>query len=120
MITNITGRHIEVTEPIKAHIEKKVNKLKKYNNRMSEIDVIIETEGKGCKVEIIVKADNHQPFVVHENDSDAYAALDLAVDKMERQLRKHKEIVQNHKDQVSTAEAVAGAIEEQQAAQEQE
>ncbi|MBI9015741.1 MAG: ribosome-associated translation inhibitor RaiA [Phycisphaerae bacterium] len=115
MITNITGRHIEITEAIKTHIEKKVKKLSKYNQRLAEIDVVVETEGKGCKVEIIVKADNHQPFVVHENDKDAYTALDLCIDKIERQLRKHKEIVHNHKDQVSTAEAVAGVIESQEA-----
>jgi len=113
MRTKITGRHMELTEAMRAYTEKKIARLSKYNNRVSEIEVIHDCEGQLKKVEIILKVDNHQPFVVNHSDEDAYACLDSAVDKIERQLTKHKEKTRIHKGRTSAAEATAEIIESQ-------
>ena len=112
MMIKITGRHMEVTEPLHDFAEKKVSRISKYN-RVAEIEVIFGSEGKTHTVEIIVKADNRQRFVVKHAGEDAYACLDTAVDKIERQLRKDKEKSHNHKGRIGAAEASAGVVEAQ-------
>lgn len=113
MITKITGRHIEVTEAMRNYAEKKIGKLKKFYNRLSEIEVIIGSEGQSHIVEIIIRADNHQPFVVKQSNEDAYACLDGAVDKIERQLTRHKEKSRRRKGRTSASEATAEVMDAQ-------
>ena len=45
VLTKITGRHMEVTEAMRSYIEKKIAKLQRYYNRISEMEVIVEEEG---------------------------------------------------------------------------
>ncbi|MCP4709005.1 MAG: ribosome-associated translation inhibitor RaiA [Planctomycetes bacterium] len=105
MHIRITGRHMDVTEAMRSYVDKKIHRLEKYNNRISEMKVVIEGEGQHHKIEIIIKADNHQRFVANDVNEDAYACFDAALDKVERQLVKHKEKVSNHKGRVGAAEA---------------
>ncbi len=118
MITKITGRHMEVTDAMRAYIDKKLARLAKYKNRFLEVEVVIGKEGASHKVEMILKVDNSSPFVVHHSGEDAYAVLDVAIDKIERQLIKHKEKIRNYKSRTGAAESTADAIESYQARQE--
>jgi putative sigma-54 modulation protein len=111
VLTKITARHMDVTDAMKAFVEKKIAKLSKYYNRISETEVIVDKEGLAYKVDLIIKADNRPPFVVHHSGEDLYACVDFAIDKSERQLTKHKEKSRNHKGHASAAEAAANKIE---------
>ena len=111
MNISISGRHMEVTDALRAYIEKKIARLSKFHHRISEMEVVLGAEGQNLKVELIVKADHHQPFVVHQTREDAYACVDEVVDKIERQLRRHKEKSRNHKGRVGAAEATADLME---------
>ena len=113
MHMKITGRHMEVTEAMRSYMEKKITKLKRYYNRISEMEVIVEEEGLHHKIEIIVKADNHQRFVVQHAAEDGYACFDAAIDKIERQLTKHKEKSRNRKGRIGAAEAAVEIMEKQ-------
>ena len=113
MQTIITGRHLEVTDAMRAYVEKKISKLNKHHDRLSEMQVIVAAEGLDHKIEIIVKADNHQRFVANHAGPDAYACLDVAMDKIERQLMRYKEKTHNHKKRAGTAETAADMIESQ-------
>jgi len=117
MIIKITGRHLELTESMRAYAQKKIGKLSKYSKRLSEIEVTIDSDGTNNKVEIISKVTNHaSPFVVTSSNEDAYACVDMAVDKMERQLIKDKEKTGNHKSRTCTSEATSDAMESKQPA----
>ena len=120
MITKITGRHMEVTEAMRSYVEKKIVRLHKFYDRLSEIEVIIGKEGQASKVEIIIRADSHQAFVVKDSNDDAYACLDAAVDKIERQLTSHKEKLRSRKGRTSVAEASVEVIEAHLAEEEEE
>ena len=111
MHTKITGRHMEVTEAMRSYVEKKILKLQRYYNRISEMEVIIEEEGLHHKIEIIVKADKHQRFVVQHTAEDGYACFDAAIDKIERKLTKHKEKSRTRKGRIGAAEAAAEIME---------
>ncbi len=110
MQTKIMGRHMEVTEALRNYAEKKLARLDKFS-RISDIEVIFDNEGVVHKVEIIVKAGSRQRFVVSHTEEDAYACLDAAIDKMDRQLIKDKEKSRNHKGRTGAAEATAEVIE---------
>lgn len=97
MHTKITGRHMEVTSAMRTYVEKKISRLGKYYNRISEMEVVVDGEGLNHVIEIIVKADGRQRFVVRQTGEDAYACVDTALDKIERQLTRHKEKARERK-----------------------
>ena len=91
MLFTISGKHIEITESIKKHAEEKASKLPKYYNSINHVEVIIDgNQGKGMSVEIIARAEHSKTFVGTETGEDAYRCIDMAVHKLERQLRRAK------------------------------
>ena len=91
MLFKITGRHIEITDAIKTHAEEKTSKLPKYYSSINRVEVIIDGEqGGNVSVEIIARAEHSNVFVVTEKGDDAYRCIDVAVHKLERQLRRKK------------------------------
>ena len=88
----ISGRHIDLTEALKTYAEEKTSKLPKYFDSITEIEVIIDGSDAGNPIiEIIVRASKSKPFIVTETSDDAYKCIDIAVHKLERQIRKKKE-----------------------------
>jgi putative sigma-54 modulation protein len=118
VVTKITGRHMEITEAIRSLVEKKIDRLNRYHDRITEIEVILEKEGLLQKLEIIVKADKTQPFIVRQDGDDMYACLDKALDRIERQMVKHKERVRHRKGRTSAAEATVDFMEAQESPEE--
>lgn len=91
MLFTITGKHIEITEAIRKHAEEKTSKLPKYYNGINQVEVIIDGEPSGnTSVEIIARGEHSKIFVVTETGEDAYRCIDIAVRKLERQLRRKK------------------------------
>lgn len=91
----ITFRHMESTEAIKNHVEDKISKLEKLNTP-ADVHVILSVEKIRQQCEIVLTAANFRATAV-ETDANLYAAIDLAVHKLERQLTKHKELLKDHK-----------------------
>lgn len=88
---NIRGEKVDVTPAIRSYIEEKIGKLDKYFDDAEDINanVVIKVRGKEQKIEITVPA-MHYTLRSEESHSDLYAAIDLTVDKLERQIRKNK------------------------------
>lgn len=91
MLFTISGKHIEITEAIRSHAEEKTAKLPKYYNSINRVEVIIDSsQGGDTSVEVIAKAEHGKIFVGTETGQDAYRCIDMAVHKLERQLRRRK------------------------------
>ena len=88
---NIRGEKIEITDAIRAYIEEKIGKLDKYfdSPESMKASVVIKVRGKEQKIEITIPA-MHYTLRSEESHNDLYAAIDLTVDKLERQIRKNK------------------------------
>lgn len=87
----ITGKHIDVTEAIKNHAEEKTSKFTRYYDSINRVEVVIDgNKGGSVSVEIIARAEHNKIFIVKERGADAYSCIDLAVHKLERQLRRRK------------------------------
>ena len=87
---NIRGSKIEVTDSIKDYLEEKLSKIEKYfDDEGAEVKAVISTKGKDQKIEVTIWSGKYNIRVEEKND-DLYAAIDLIVDKIERQIRKFK------------------------------
>ena len=94
----ITGKHIEITEAIRQHVEQKISKLPKYYNILTKVEVIIQGGQSATPgVEIVASAEHNRVFVVKQPGQDIYVCIDLAGRKLERQLKKQKEKERDNK-----------------------
>jgi putative sigma-54 modulation protein len=100
MKINIHGDKVKITEGIKSYIEKKLSKLNVYFDNPNEINakVIVRVRNLEQIVEVTVPT---KRFTLRseESHSDLYAAIDLVVDKLERQIRKNKTKFERYKKQ---------------------
>ena len=91
MKTSIRGDKIEVTKSIKEYIEEKLTKLNKYFDNPEDINcsVVIRVKNGNQTVEVTVPTSRFT-LRAEESHDDLYAAIDLVIDKLERQIRKNK------------------------------
>lgn len=89
---NIRGENLEVTPAIREYVEKKVQKLERYftegANATAHVNLKVYND-RQTKVEITIPMKN-LTLRAEERHDDMYAAIDLIVDKLERQIRKYK------------------------------
>ena len=96
-----TGRHVEVTEDIREYVRIKAGRLTKFYDRIHEIEVILDHESEQFSAEMIVRADRKHTFVARGTGPDTFALVDVIMEKLERQLTKHKEKNRNRKGGVA-------------------
>ena len=95
MQLDISIRHGHVSEATQATIREKLDKLTRLYDRISAIELTIDVEHRDAPmVDLKVSAKKHD-FVATGQADNLLAAVELAVDHMEQQLRKHKEKVQD-------------------------
>ncbi len=99
MQVEITCRHGSISPDFQEYIHRKTQKLLTYFERVTAIRVTLDYEGDRVAVEILVDAEHKHDFVTsQEGDvAEANACFDLALGKMEQQIRKYKEKVQDHR-----------------------
>ncbi len=101
MNTSIVGRHIELTEPIKDYVNSSVEIFKKYNLDIISVNSIISQEEKHGKkafsFEFTLNIANLDTVVVKQKDKDLYAAIDIAVDRVSKVLRRHHDKITGHR-----------------------
>lgn len=90
MQLNISGHHLDITDPIKEYVTNKLSKLERHNDRITSTSVILSVEKLIQKAEATVHVSGGEFFADSEHD-DLYAAIDMLSDKLDRQLIKHKE-----------------------------
>ena len=95
---NIRGSKMEVTDAIKKYIEEKIGKLNKYFENPDEItaNVLIKESGINDKVEVTIPIKT-AILRAEVSNKDLYAAIDLVVEKLERQIRKNKTRIKERK-----------------------
>lgn len=99
MEIKITSKHMELTEAIHDYAEKKLERLPRYFDRVSQVTGVVDRSKLGYTMEIIVDVEHHDPFIATSEHEDLYACIDLGVDRSIRQLSDHKSKVRDHKHQ---------------------
>jgi putative sigma-54 modulation protein len=94
----ISARHGHLGEAAQKTIEEKASKLLHYFERLTIIEVTVDLGDEQNKsVEILVSAEHKHDFVARESAPELQAAMDLAMHKLERQLTRYKEKIQDHR-----------------------
>jgi putative sigma-54 modulation protein len=108
---SIVGRHFELTDPIKDFTANAIETLKKYNLDIISTNVIIDAEEKngkkGYAVEFTINVAKLETIVIKQKDKDVYAAIDVAIDRASKVLRRQ------HDKNVSTTRRVEKPVVEE-------
>ena len=95
MIINIAFKHTDPSDSLKAYAEEKSSRFKKYFQGKVHMTWTFDKE-HGEFIAHCHLVGNSMDYFGESRANDAYATVDLAIAKLEKQLRKHKEIVTNH------------------------
>jgi putative sigma-54 modulation protein len=106
MQLSLTGHHVDITDALRNYVEEKVERLERHFDHVTNMHVILSVEKLEKKAEATVHLTGADIFAdsVHE---DMYAAIDALVDKLDRQVLKHKEKLQNRRGNGARAAAPA-------------
>lgn len=108
----VSGRHLSITSAIKDYAEKKVSRLEKFFDRIIRVQVNLDVESERHTAEMIVSAPKGSMLISEVTDHDIYAAIDRAVDKLERQLTRHKEKLSKRRERRGPTQAGEIPVEE--------
>lgn len=99
MRINISGHHVEVTDPLREYVINKLGRLERHFDHITNIDVTLVVEKQVQKAEASVHVSGADLFANDQNEN-MYAAIDGLADKLDRQIIKHKEKTQgkHHRD----------------------
>lgn len=95
MQINITGHHVDITAALKTYVEEKFKRLERHFDNMTNIHVILEVEKERQKAEATIHVSRGNIYADSE-DENMYAAIDSLTDKLDRQIKKHKEKLKDH------------------------
>ena len=96
MQVSVTGHHVEVTDSLRNHVEEKIGKLKRHFDNVTDVHVILTVEKLEQKAEATVQISGAKLFA-DDVQEDMYQAIDNMVDKLDRQIIKHKEKKGSHR-----------------------
>jgi len=95
---NVSSRHGHLSPASQSKITAKVSRLKRYFDRLTALNVTVDLQNSALPaVEIVASAEHMHDMVSHELSGQLWRSVDGAVQKLEQQLRKHKEKVRDHK-----------------------
>jgi len=90
MNLNLTGRHLEITPAIRQHVTDKIAKIKGHFEGVMDVTIILSVEKLRQKAEGSVHLSGKDVFV-ESDDENLYVAIDAMIEKLDRQIIKHKE-----------------------------
>ncbi len=95
MQINITGHHVDITPALRAYVEEKLERLERHFDNITNAHVILEIEKDRQKAEATIHVSRGQVYADSE-DENMYAAIDSLANKLDRQIKKHKEKLKDH------------------------
>ena len=90
MNLHLSGHHLEVTPAIRDYVTGKLDRITRHFDHVIDVNVILSVEKLKQKAEASVHLSGKDIFV-ESDDADMYAAIDILIDKLDRQIIKHKE-----------------------------
>ena len=110
MNISLTGRHLELTDAIKAHMNTSIETLSQYNMDIISVSVVASAQTKKGKehsvVEFVINLAHKNSIIIKQNDGDLYAAIDLAIARAQKAMRRmHDRDVGHRKTGLNEAKA---------------
>ncbi|WP_158972166.1 ribosome hibernation promoting factor [Paraglaciecola sp. L3A3] len=95
MQINLTGHHVDITDSLRDYVDTKFTKLERHFDHINNVHVILNVEKLSQKAEATLHLSGTEVFATSEH-ADMYAAIDGLIDKLDRQVIRHKEKVKRH------------------------
>ncbi len=95
MQLDITGHHIDITPALQTYVQSKFEKLERHFDHVTNVHVVLTVEKLRHKAEATVHISGADVFA-DATEADMYAAIDMLADKLDRQIKKHKEKLTDH------------------------
>ena len=95
MQLNLTGHHIEITDSLRNYVEEKMDRIERHFDKVTNTHVILTVENVRHKAEATINMRGNNIFAESTEDN-MYAAIDGLADKLDRQVKKHKEKITDH------------------------
>lgn len=95
MNLTITGHHLEITPAIREYVSGKLDRVTRHFDHVTSVNVILSVEKLRQKAECTIHVRGRDIFVESGN-ADLYAAIDGLIDKLDRQILKHKGKIKDH------------------------
>ena len=97
MRLSITGHHLEITDSLREYVDNKLMRLERHFDKVTDVHCILAVEKLRHKAEAKINLNGSMLFADSVEDN-MYAAIDTLVDKLDRQIKKHKEKLKAHHD----------------------
>ena len=95
MQLNLTGHHVDITPALRDYVREKLDKLERHFEHVTNVNVVLTVEKQKQRAEASVNVAKGQLFA-DASSEDMYAAIDALIDKLDRQILKHKEKLTDH------------------------
>lgn len=95
MQIDLTGHHVDITPALRDYVNGKFERLERHFDNVTDVHVILSVEKVRHKAEATIQVSGGNLFADSVED-DMYAAIDALVDKLDRQVKKHKEKLTDH------------------------
>ena len=125
MNISISGRQLELTDAIKAHINTSIETLNKFNMDIISVNVVVSAQTKKGKehsiVEFVINLAHKNSIIIKQNDDDLYVAIDIAISRAQKAMRRmHDKDISHHKIGLNEVKANGVDIKAEAEAQEDE
>jgi putative sigma-54 modulation protein len=95
MQVNLTGHHVDLTSSMRDYVNSKMERLERHFDIVQDIHVVLSVEKLRHKAEATLHINGGNVFA-DAVEADMYAAIDALTDKLDRQVKKHKEKMTDH------------------------
>ncbi|MGB0495692.1 MAG: ribosome hibernation promoting factor [Kangiellaceae bacterium] len=95
MQINLTGHHLDLTDALRDYVHEKFKRLERHFDHINNVHVVLEVDKVRQKAEAKLNVNGGEIFATSEEEV-MYAAIDSLVDKLDRQVIKHKEKMIRH------------------------
>ena len=95
MQLDVTGHHVELTDSLREYVTSKLEKIERHFDQVTDVHCILTVEKLRKKAEATISV-NGAKIYADATDEDMYAAIDALADKLNRQVKKHKEKHADH------------------------
>ncbi|MDD4854998.1 MAG: ribosome-associated translation inhibitor RaiA [Sulfuricurvum sp.] len=101
MNISLVGRHIELSDAIKDHLMHSIDTLTKFHLDLISVNAIasMNERKKGVTIEFTINVAGNNTIVITQRDNDLYAAIDIAIDRAQKALRRLHERLNDHKNE---------------------
>jgi len=123
MNISLAGRHLELTDAIKSHMNTSIETLNKYNMDIISVSVVASAQTKKGKehsvVEFVINLAHKNSIIIKQSDNDLYAAIDIAIERAKKAMRRMHDRETEHQ-KVGLNEAKSQSVDIKELAQAEE